>query len=200
MFTGIVRGIGTIAALCDSSAARRLTVDTAGMATGDWRIGDSVAVSGVCLTAVTIADHRFEADLSAETLRCTTLGRLVPGSAVNLEPAARLDAALGGHLVTGHVDGIGLVRQVTQEDGSRRVSVELPPGLGRYVAAKGSITLDGVSLTVGALSGAAFEVHLVPHTCAVTTLAALAPGDAVNVEVDLVARYVERLLQMRGEG
>lgn len=199
MFTGIVKGIGAIAALRDGDAGRRLTVDTAGMATGDWRVGDSVAVSGVCLTAVAVADHCFEADLSAETLRCTTLGRLVPGSAVNLEPAARLDTALGGHLVTGHVDGIGFVRQVAQEGGSRRVRVELPGSLARYVAAKGSITLDGVSLTVGELSGAAFDVHLVPHTCAVTTLAALVPGQAVNLEVDLVARYLERLLQMRGE-
>jgi riboflavin synthase len=199
MFTGIVRGIGTIVALRDGSAGRRLSVDTAGMATGDWRVGDSVAVSGVCLTVVAIADHRFEADLSAETLRCTTLGRLVAGSAVNLEPAARLDTALGGHLVTGHVDGVGIVRRVTPDAGSRRVSVEFPAGLGRYVAVKGSITLDGVSLTVGAVSDTAFEEHLVPHTCAVTTLAALAPGQAVNLEVDLVARYLDRLLDMRGE-
>lgn len=198
MFTGIVRGIGTIAASSDGSAGR-LSVDTGGLATGDWRIGDSVAVSGVCLTVVAIADHRFEADLSAETLRCTTLGRLGTGDAVNLEPAARLDAALGGHLMTGHVDGIGLVTQVTADAGSRRVMVEAPAGLGRYIAAKGSIALDGVSLTVGSVTDAAFSVNLVPHTCAVTTLAALAPGQAVNLEVDLVARYLDRLLEMRGE-
>jgi len=198
MFTGIVRGIGTIAASSDGSTGR-LSVDTGGLATGDWRIGDSVAVSGVCLTVVAIADHRFEADLSAESLRCTTLGRLGTGDAVNLEPAARLDAALGGHLMTGHVDGIGLVTQVTADAGSRRVMVEAPAGLGRYIAAKGSIALDGVSLTVGSVTDAAFSVNLVPHTCAVTTLAALAPGQAVNLEVDLIARYLDRLLEMRGE-
>lgn len=199
MFTGIVKGIGTIASLNDGNGGRRLAVDTAGLATADWRIGDSVAVSGVCLTVVAIAEHRFETDLSAETLRCTTLGRLVPGSGVNLEPAARLDTALGGHLMTGHVDGVGYIARVMDDAGSRRVTVEAPAGLERYVAVKGSVTLDGVSLTVGALSGAAFEVHLVPHTCAVTTLAALAPGQAVNLEVDLIARYLERLLQTRGD-
>lgn len=200
MFTGIVKGIGTIASLKDGNGGRRLAIDTAGLATADWRIGDSVAVSGVCLTVVAIAEQRFAADLSAETLRCTTLGRLVPGSAVNLEPAARLDTALGGHLMTGHVDGIGLIARVMDDGGARRVTVEAPAALGRYIPTKGSVALDGVSLTVGAWSGTAFEVHLVPHTCAVTTLAALAPGQAVNLEVDLFARYLERLLQARGDG
>lgn len=199
MFTGIVRGVGTITSLGGAGAGRRVAVDTGAIATADWRVGDSVAVSGVCLTIVAISGQRFEADLSTETLRCTTLGRLVPGCAVNLEPAARPDTALGGHLMTGHVDGIGSVQRVTADAGSRRVVVGMPAGLARYIAAKGSVALDGVSLTVVAAGDEAFDVMLVPHTCAVTTLAALAPGQAVNLEVDLIARYLDRLLEKRGE-
>lgn len=199
MFTGIVRGIGTIASLGEAGTRRRIAVDVGAMVTAGWRVGDSVAVSGVCLTIVAISGQCFEADLSAETLRCTTLGRLVPGSAVNLEPAARLETALGGHLMTGHVDGIGCIARVHEDAGSRRVVVGMPAGLARYVAAKGSVALDGVSLTIVAVGDEAFDVMLVPHTCAVTTLAALVPGQAVNLEVDLIARYLDRLLEMRSQ-
>ncbi len=197
MFTGIVKSVGRVAAIGDAGGIRRVAVDTGGLATGAWQRGDSIAVAGVCLTVVALAEGRFEAELSGETLARTTLGSLVPGSAVNLEPALAAAGALGGHLVTGHVDGVARVRECRERGGALAATIEAPPALARFIAEKGSVALDGVSLTVGRVSGAAFGVDLVPHTRAVTTLGALSPGAALNLEVDLVARYLDRLLEAR---
>lgn len=198
MFTGIVKAVGRIAGIDQGSGMRRLAIDTGGLATAGWQRGDSIAVSGVCLTAVALADGRFEAELSGETLARTTLGRLAAGSAVNLETALRAADALGGHLVTGHVDGIARVRDCRGHGGTLTATIEAPGGLARFIAEKGSVALDGVSLTVGRLADAAFVVDLVPHTLAATTLGSLAPGHELNLEVDLVARYLDRLLEARG--
>lgn len=197
MFTGIVRSIGRVAETGEGAGARRLSIDTGGLSTGGWQRGDSIAVAGVCLTVVTLADGRFEAELSGETLARTTLGRLAAGSAVNLEPALRAADALGGHLVTGHVDGVARVRDCREERGVLTATVDAPGALARFIAAKGSVALDGVSLTVGQVSGAAFVIDLVPHTLAVTTLGAIGPGSELNLEVDLVARYLDRLIETR---
>jgi len=197
MFTGIVRAVGCVAAIGESAGARRLAIDTGGLATAGWQRGDSVAVAGVCLTIVALADGRFEAELSGETLARTTLGRLVAGSAVNLEPALRASDLLGGHLVTGHVDGVARVRGCREEGGALTATVDAPDALARFIAVKGSVALDGVSLTVGRVTGATFVVDLVPHTRAATTLGALAPGVELNIEVDLVARYLDRLGESR---
>ncbi len=198
MFTGIVRSVGRVAAVgSGSGGSRRLAIDTGGLATGAWQRGDSVAVAGVCLTVVTLVDGRFEAELSGETLARTTLGRLAVGSAVNLEPALRASDALGGHLVTGHVDGVARVRDCHEAGGVLTATINAPDALARFIAAKGSVALDGVSLTAGQVTAAAFVIDLVPHTRAVTTLGALAPGRELNLEVDLVARYLDRLIETR---
>ena len=198
MFTGIVRSVGRVSAISGGAGARRLAIDTGSLATAGWNVGDSIAVSGVCLTIVALAEGRFDADLSGETLARTTLGRLVPGGTVNLEPAVTATAALGGHLVTGHVDGIATVRECKEEGGSLRATIEAPAGLARFIAEKGSVALDGVSLTVGRVAGSAFGIDLVPHTRAATTLDSLTAGQALNLEVDLFARYLDRLLGARG--
>lgn len=200
MFTGIVAAIGRVADVDSGAGVRRLAIETGGLATDGWRSGDSVAVSGVCLTLVAVATGRFEAELSGETLARTTLGALEPGSQVNLEPALAAGTPLGGHLVSGHVDGVATVRDCREEGGALRACVEAPQPLARFLAEKGSVALDGVSLTVGGVRGNAFDVHLVPHTRKVTTLGGLAPGRALNLEVDLVARYLDRLLEARGTG
>ena len=197
MFTGIVKSMGRVAAVRDG-AARRLAIDTGGLATASWKTGDSIAVSGVCLTLVAVADGRFEAELSGETIGRTTLGRLAAGDRVNLEPALGATDTLGGHLVTGHVDGVASVRDCSEEGGSLRATVEAPAALARFIAEKGSIALDGVSLTVNRVDGCEFAVDLVPHTRTVTTLGELAAGRALNLEIDLVARYLDRLLESRG--
>jgi riboflavin synthase len=197
MFTGIVKSMGRVAAVRDG-AARRLAIDTGGLATAGWKAGDSVAVSGVCLTLVAVADGRFEAELSGETMGRTTLGRLAAGDRVNLEPALGATDTLGGHLVTGHVDGVASVRDCSEEGGALRVTVAAPAALARFIAEKGSIALDGVSLTVNRVDGCEFGVDLVPHTRTVTTLGELAAGRPLNLEVDLVARYLDRLLESRG--
>jgi riboflavin synthase len=199
MFTGIVRSVGRVAATGEGAGARRLAIDTGGLSTGGWQRGDSIAVAGVCLTVVSLADGRFEAELSGETLARTTLGRLAAGSAVNLEPALRAADALGGHLVTGHVDGVARVRDCREEGGVLSATVDAPGALAHFIAAKGSVALDGVSLTVGRVTDAAFVIDLVPHTRAVTTLGALAPGTELNLEVDLVARYLDRLIRARSD-
>ena len=197
MFTGIVKSMGRVAAVREG-AARRLAIDTGGLATAGWKAGDSIAVSGVCLTLVAVADGRFEAELSGETVGRTTLGSLAPGDRVNLEPALGAADAIGGHLVTGHVDGVASVRDCSEEGGALRATVEAPAALARFIAEKGSIALDGVSLTVNRIDGREFDVDLVPHTRAVTTLGELAAGRLLNLGVDLVARYLDRLLESRG--
>jgi riboflavin synthase len=198
LFTGIVTAVGTVVAVREARGGRRIVVGTGALPTADWRIGDSLAVAGCCLTLVAIENGRFEAELSGETLARTTLGQLVPGSAVNLEPALTAGSALGGHLVTGHVDGIATVRVSREEAGALGATVYVPVALSRFIAEKGSVTLDGVSLTVGRVAGAEFEITLVPHTRKATTLGDLVAGQEMNLEVDLVARYIDRLLETRG--
>jgi riboflavin synthase len=197
LFTGIVQAIGCITATSGDDE-RRLVIDTAGLSIAGWQVGDSVAVAGVCLTVAALAGGRFEADLSGETLRCTTLGALAAGSRVNLEPALPASGLLGGHLVTGHVDGVARVQSTGESAGSLSAVIEAPAECARYIAGKGSVALDGVSLTVGEVNGREFSVHVVPHTRRATTLGALEAGQVLNLEVDLVARYIERLLAARG--
>jgi riboflavin synthase len=198
MFTGIVTAVGKVVAMHAAGSARRLTIEAGTQAGVGWRIGDSIAVSGVCLTLAAVEGSRFVADVSGETLSRTTLGLLVPGSAVNLEPALAAGSALGGHLVSGHVDGVATVRDCREADGTLQTTVEAPAALARFIAEKGSVTLDGVSLTVGRVAGVSFELTLVPHTRSVTTLGDLAAGRRLNLEVDLIARYLDRLLDARG--
>jgi riboflavin synthase len=199
MFTGIVQAVGRVAELgAGAGGTRRLAIDTGGLPTAGWRQGDSIAVAGVCLTVTSLADGRFAAELSGETLERTKLGRLAAGDAVNLEPALRASDALGGHFVTGHVDGVARVRDRREAGGALHATIEAPAAHARFIAEKGSVALDGVSLTVGRVAGGAFEIDLVPHTRAATTLGALAPGLELNLEIDLVARYVDRLLDARG--
>lgn len=192
VFTGLVEAIGLVDGITPQSGGVRLRV-TAPL--GVLTVGESVSVNGACITVVATTHAGFEADLTSETLERTTLGRLATGSRVNLERALVAGARLGGHLVQGHVDGRALVRAVTPDGEARRVEVECPRDLSRYVAEKGSVALDGVSLTVNAVSGIVFSLMLIPHTLAVTTLGALAVGTEMNLEVDVVARYVERLAQ-----
>ena len=193
MFTGIVKSIGRVAALTARDGDVELQVDCAGLDLSTAAIGDSICVSGACLTATRLGHGIFAADVSRETLSRTTLGRLAVGSRVNLEPSLRAGDPLGGHYVTGHVDGLATVSSVREDARSWRVVFDVPEELSRYIAPKGSVTIDGVSLTVNEATGRRFGVNLIPHTREVTTLGDLAPCDAVNLEVDLIARYVERL-------
>lgn len=199
MFTGIIEAVGRVTALDLKGGDARLAVRCPGLDLSGAHAGDSLAVNGVCLTAVALAADEFSADVSRETLARTTLGGLVPGSVVNLERALTLGTPLGGHLVAGHVDGLGRIVSRAGDGRSVRMTVELPAGLARYVASKGSVCMDGVSLTVNEVEEARFGVNVVPHTLEATTLGARRPGDRVNVEVDLLARYVERLLSAGGE-
>ena len=195
MFTGIVEEIGRIAEVTRNGAGMRLRIE-AGLAR-ELDPGDSVAVSGVCLSAVDPSARGFSADLSTETVARSSLGSLGAGDAVNLELPLRPSDRLGGHIVQGHVDGVGAVGQVTDQGGSRELRLSAPAGLLRYVVEKGSVTVDGVSLTVTEVDDAGFSVSLIPETLARTTLGHRAPGDAVNLEVDVVAKYVERILGLR---
>jgi riboflavin synthase len=200
MFTGIVQTTGSIHALAPRGGDIRLEVAAPGLGLDEARIGDSICVSGVCLTVVELAGERFAADVSTETLACTSLGARRLGDAVNLEKALRLSDRLGGHLVSGHVDGVGRVVSVQPDGRAQRWVFQAPAALARYIAQKGSITIDGVSLTVNAVAHDTFDVALIPHTVAVTTFRERAVGDPVNLEVDLLARYVERLLAARDAG
>jgi riboflavin synthase len=193
MFTGIVQTVGTIARLEQRGGDVRMTIAASDFGFDDVAIGDSICVSGVCLTAIELHDTSFVADISVETLSCTTFAALKIGDSVNLEKSLRLADRLGGHLVSGHVDGVGHVVSIAPEARSLRWSFELPPALARYVAAKGSICIDGVSLTVNEVEANRFGVNLIPHTIEVTTFRNKHAGDGVNIEVDLIARYVERL-------
>jgi len=197
MFTGLIEGVGRLAArdMRGGDARLRIEVGTLQWGAGaDVRMGESISVNGTCLTVVAFDGSGFEADASNETLGLTTLGELAVGRAVNLERAMRPTDRLGGHLVSGHVDGVGNVVHVWDDGRAQRWLFAVPPQLRRYIAAKGSICVDGVSLTVNAVDDSGFEVALVPHTLAHTAFAETKPGDAVNLEVDMLARYVERLL------
>lgn len=199
MFTGIIQAVGRIARREERGGDARIVIDAGALDLADVALGDSIAVAGVCLTAVELDGTRFAADVSAETLRLTTLGALAVGDAVNLEKSLRLADRLGGHLVAGHVDGVGAVVAVQDDgDGSQRWTFRAPAPLARYIAVKGSICVDGTSLTVNEVDGDRFGVTLIPHTLAMTTFGARKTGDVVNLEVDLVARYVERLYGERG--
>lgn len=194
MFTGIIEGVGAIASIEPRGGDARLRIDVGTLPFDDVRLGESIAVNGTCLTVVAFDARGFEADASTETLALTTLGALAPGRAVNLERAMRPSDRLGGHLVSGHVDGVGRVLSVHEDARAQRWRFSAPKPLLRYIAKKGSICVDGVSLTVNEADGEGFEVALVPHTVAHTAFGAAQVGDAVNLEIDLVARYVERLL------
>lgn len=194
MFTGIIQAIGKVAAVEAKGGDAHVRIDTGKLDMSGVKTGDSIAVSGVCLTAVEHSASGFAADVSGETLSRTVMGRLRSGDAVNLEKALTLGTPLGGHLVSGHVDGVGTVVSREEEGRSVRFSIQAPDVLARYIAEKGSICVDGVSLTVNAVNGAKFDVNIVPHTLAETTLNALRPGSKVNLEVDLLARYLERLV------
>lgn len=194
MFTGIIEAVGQVAELRQRGGDVRLHVRTGKLDLGDVAQGDSIAVNGVCLTAVELPGDGFVADVSRETLSLTSLGQLEPGSRVNLEKALTLATRLGGHLVSGHVDGLGCVIERHDDARSVRFTIEAPPDLARYIAHKGSITVDGVSLTVNAVNGRRFELNIVPHTLQETIMGGYAAGRRVNLEVDLVARYLERLL------
>lgn len=198
MFTGIVQAVGAVRSVAATSSGKRFVIGLGALggreAPRPMSLGDSVAVNGACLTVVEFGPETFAADVSAETLRVTTLGLLGPGSPVNLEPALTLADPLGGHLVTGHVDGVGEVAERREEGGTAILRFALPEPLRRYVAKKGSVCIDGVSLTVNDVTAGRVLVTLVPHTLANTIMQHYRIGSRVNVEVDLVARYVERLL------
>jgi riboflavin synthase len=194
VFTGIVQDIGRVLSRESRGGDARLTIACERLELSVLRAGDSIAVQGCCLTATEAEGQTFAADVSRETLACTTLGELVAGSPVNLEPALRAGDALGGHLVSGHVDGVGRIVAVATDARSRRLTIEAPAALARYIAAKGSVAVDGVSLTVNTVEGPSFGVNIIPHTLTVTTLGGLNVGAHVNLEVDQVARYVARLL------
>lgn len=191
MFTGIVAAVGRIRKSSPARGGRRLVIDAGILGLKDVAIGDSIAVNGACLTVIARNAKAFEVDVSRETLACTT--GLAGGGSVNLEKAMRLSDRLGGHLVSGHVDGVGMVKRVAPAGGNRVMAVKAPAALARYIARKGSITVNGVSLTVNAVKGAEFTVNLIPHTLAGTNLGELRAGDKVNLEVDMLARYAERL-------
>jgi riboflavin synthase len=204
MFTGIIQALGKVQELARQGPDARLRIATGKLDLAAVRVGDSIAVNGVCLTVVTLHKEGFSADVSAETLGCTTFAALQVGDPVNLEKSLTLTTPLGGHLVSGHVDGVAEVKLRTPMGQSLRFMLEVPAPLPKYIAAKGSICVDGVSLTVNTVQGQRFEVNIVPHTLQETTLGTYEVGRRVNIEVDLMARYVERLLakdpSAQGEG
>ncbi|WP_282258148.1 riboflavin synthase [Stenotrophomonas sp. PS02301] len=194
MFTGIIEGVGRLAARDTLGGDVRFTFDVGTLPFENVQMGESIAINGVCLTVIAYDATRFQADASTETLGLTTLGQLADGAVINLERAMRPTDRLGGHLVSGHVDGLGQVLSVHDDARAQRWRFAAPAALLRYIAKKGSICVDGVSLTVNEVDAQGFEVALIPHTVANTAFAATAVGSAVNLEIDLVARYVERLL------
>ena len=200
MFTGIIKAKGTVSAIARRGGDARLSITSPGLDWSAFAIGDSIAVSGVCLTAVALGDDGFDTDVSTETLEVTALGRLQVGDTVNLEPARASGERRGGHLVSGHVDCVGTVVSVSSDARSLRVDIELPERYLRYVAKKGSICVDGVSLTINEVSGRGFSINIIPHTAEATTIGDYASGTRVNIEVDQIARYLERLLASDDEG
>jgi len=200
MFTGIIQAKGSIAAIERRGGDVRLSVQSDGLPFASYDVGESIAVNGVCLTAVGLRADGFDTDVSVETLDVTSLGSLGVGDNVNLEPSLSLGDRLGGHLVSGHVDCLGTVTSRKADARSIRFTVEIPEEFARYVARKGSVTVDGVSLTVNDVSATSFEVNIIPHTADVTIIGDYSVGTSINVEVDLLARYIERLLAKDGKG
>lgn len=199
MFTGIIQSLGTIASIDQKGGDISLVINTAGLDMDGSEPGDSIAVNGVCLTAVSYPTGRFVADVSRETLDKTSLAGLKQGSPVNLEKALTLKTALGGHLVSGHVDGIASVVELHEDARSMRYTFELSPELQHYIATKGSVTIDGTSLTVNSVDTNRFDVNIVPHTLEKTVFQYYRAGTTVNIEVDIIARYLERLIQGRAD-
>jgi riboflavin synthase len=197
MFTGIIQAVGKISALTPQGGDVRLGVDTGNLSLEAVRVGDSISVNGCCLTVIEKSPRGFQADASRETLSLTTLGELKPDAPVNLETALTLATPLGGHLVSGHVDGVGLVKSRREEARSVRFDIEVPVALSRYIVHKGSISVDGVSLTVNRVEGRVFDVNIIPHTLEHTIFGRYQAGSRVNLEVDVVARYLERLMTGR---
>jgi riboflavin synthase len=195
MFTGIIQDLGRVVSRESHGVDARVTIGTQRLPLANIAIGDSICVQGVCLTVTSLTGNAFTADVSHETLSLTTLGELQTNSPVNLEPSLRAGDPLGGHLVSGHVDGVAHVAALAKDGDSLRITFDVPRDLARYVARKGSVAIDGVSLTVNEVAGTTFGVNLIPHTQAVTTLGRLQAGARVNLEVDTIARYVERLTQ-----
>jgi riboflavin synthase len=198
MFTGIVLAKGRLASIAERGGDLELGIDAAGLDGARLGIGDSICVQGACLTVTRKQGSAFFADVSRETLGLTTLGKLKAGSSVNLEPSLRAGDALGGHMVSGHVDALGRLRRLAQDARSKRMEFELPADLMRFVAPKGSICIDGVSLTVNKVEGLRFDVNIIPHTLEQTTLGELRIDDEVNIEIDVVARYLDRLMTKTG--
>lgn len=199
MFTGIIEGLGNVAGIRPSGQGKRFTVEADFLLDGTG-IGDSIAVNGACLTAVTIDGGRFEADVSPETLDKTIFGRIRIGDRVNLERALRLSDRLDGHLVSGHVDGVGTLRSRRTLGNAILITIVVPTSLGRYMIQKGSVAVDGVSLTINACGPDYFEVSIIPHTAMLTTIGFKKPGDSVNIETDMIGKYVERFLQGKPGG
>jgi len=195
MFTGIIESVGEIADMQPRGGDMRLRVRTGKLPMDDVALGDSICTSGVCLTVIELPGDGFWADVSVETLDFTTLGSLKPGSRVNLEKALTPQSRLGGHIVSGHVDGVGEVVSLAEDARSVRVVIRAPETLARYIAHKGSICIDGTSLTVNAVNGSEFDLNIIPQTMAETIFGEYAPGSRVNLEVDVIARYLERLIQ-----
>ncbi|MBT8101894.1 MAG: riboflavin synthase [Gammaproteobacteria bacterium] len=200
MFTGIIKAKGRVTAINRKGGDVRLTVQSSDLPWSDYETGESIAVNGVCLTAVQFHADGFDTDVSVETLDVTDLGDLKVGSPVNLEPAISLGERLGGHLVSGHVDCTGTVTSRSSDARSIRLVIEIPAEYSRYIAKKGSVCVDGVSLTINEVSGNSFELNIIPHTTEVTIIDDYTVGTVVNVEVDMMARYIERLLQKDGDG
>lgn len=198
MFTGIIQAVGTLSELQPKGGDMALEVNTGKLDISDVQLGDSIAVNGVCLTAVALSEAGFTADVSRETLSLTSLGDLSEGSTVNLEKALTLETRLGGHLVSGHVDGLGEVVARRNDGRSEWFNIKAPNNLAKYIAAKGSITIDGVSLTVNRVDGVNFEINIVPHTIQETIIGHYQAGTKINLEVDVIARYLERLIQQGG--
>ncbi len=194
MFTGIIQAVGRVKALQNHQGDARISLQTGDLAMADVQLGDSIAVNGVCLTAVSLESDGFTADVSRETLNLTSLGRLKPGGRVNLEKALTLNTPLGGHLVSGHVDGLGRILQRGEDARSVRFHIQAPKDLMRYIAPKGSICVDGTSLTVNQVEGNVIGLNIVPHTLGETIMGSYRQGTEVNLEVDQIARYLERLL------
>ncbi len=200
MFTGIIEAIGSVSKLQQLGSDWRLKIDCSELDLGDVVLGDSIAVNGCCLTVVELQDSLFAADVSNESMRCTALGEFKQGTRVNLEKAMLASGRLGGHIVSGHVDGVGRLLESSADGSSVKLDYEAPAELARYIAAKGSICIDGTSLTVNTVSGNRFSVNVIPHTQSETIIGDYRIGQSVNLEVDLVARYLERLLQSREAG